>query len=102
MAKGKNCPNCGTVIEVENDKCAYCGTSYFDLSCIPINEPFYLKINLGTKDKPKIVTQKVVTTGVTIDYHTELMNACCGLSGNIVSFGSTPSPDYHFDFVSIR
>lgn len=41
-----NCPNCGAPIEIESNKCPYCGTYYFDLSCIDIDgqEPFYLKL----------------------------------------------------------
>lgn len=44
-----NCPNCGAPIDPQNNKCAYCKTSYFDLSAIDLNEnkPFYLKIKRG-------------------------------------------------------
>lgn len=28
MAKGKNCPNCGAVIDYDYDRCQYCGTPY--------------------------------------------------------------------------
>lgn len=60
--KGINCPNCGAPIDIERHKCAYCGTSYYDLSCIPFNEPFFLKINLGKKDNPKIITTQAIMT----------------------------------------
>ena len=45
----KNCPNCAAPYDVGLNKCPYCGTSYFDMSCIDINslEPFYLKIKSG-------------------------------------------------------
>ena len=45
----KNCPNCAAPYDVSLNKCPYCGTSYFDLSAIDINntEPFYLKIKSG-------------------------------------------------------
>lgn len=62
----RNCPNCGAPIDLEKSKCEYCGTCYFDISSIPINEPFYLRLNIGTEEKPVIVCQKVISTGVTI------------------------------------
>lgn len=45
----KNCPNCSAPYDVGLNKCPYCGTSYFDMSCIDINslEPFYIKIKSG-------------------------------------------------------
>lgn len=47
--KNLNCPNCGAPISPEENKCPFCGTSYFDLSAIDINDnkPFYLKIRIG-------------------------------------------------------
>ena len=54
----KNCPNCAAPYDVSLNKCPYCGTSYFDMSCIDINslEPFYIKLKMGDM----IVTSKVV------------------------------------------
>lgn len=54
----KNCPNCAAPYDVSLNKCPYCGTSYFDMSCIDINslEPFYLKLKMGDM----MVTSKVV------------------------------------------
>lgn len=60
--KDRNCPNCGAPIEIERCKCAYCGTSYYDFSCIPLREPFFLKLNLGSKDDPKIITTQAMMT----------------------------------------
>ena len=56
----KNCPNCAAPYDVGLNKCPYCGTSYFDMSCIDINslEPFYLKLKMGDMT----VTSKVVAT----------------------------------------
>jgi predicted RNA-binding protein with PUA domain len=36
-----NCPNCGAPISSE--KCPYCGTVFYDFSCIDLNEPTYIK-----------------------------------------------------------
>ncbi len=43
------CPRCGAPIDATKSKCPYCLTSYFDISCIDINdhEPFYLKLKRG-------------------------------------------------------
>lgn len=45
----RNCPNCAAPYDVALNKCPYCGTSYFDMSCIDINneKPFYLKLRTG-------------------------------------------------------
>ena len=45
----RNCPNCAAPYDVTLNKCPYCGTSYFDISCIDIDsfEPFYLKLKKG-------------------------------------------------------
>lgn len=66
--KHKNCPNCGAPIDIEKNKCAYCGTSYYDLSLMPLREPFFLKVNVGTRDKPQIITAKVFCSTMNINY----------------------------------
>lgn len=62
MPKGKNCPNCGAVYEIDKNKCPYCGTSYYDMSAIDFEdgEPFYLKIKTKMNGKTIYVTQLVV------------------------------------------
>ena len=47
--KGRNCPNCGAVFDERNIKCQYCGTLYYDLSTMPVGEPFFLTIKDGDK-----------------------------------------------------
>ena len=56
----KNCPNCAAPYDVSLNKFPYCGTSYFDMSCIDINneEPFYLKLRTGDYT----ITTKVVAS----------------------------------------
>lgn len=57
-----NCPNCGAVLEYDKHKCPYCGTSYFDMSCIDFEEgtPFYLKFKANVCGLPIYITQLVV------------------------------------------
>lgn len=54
----RNCPNCGAPYNAELSTCPYCGTSYFDMSAIDINEgrPFYLKLKMDDK----VFTSKVI------------------------------------------
>lgn len=44
MGKTRNCENCGAPIDMETEKCPYCGTSYFDFSNIEIDSPVILKL----------------------------------------------------------
>lgn len=60
--KKKNCPNCGAPYDVAENKCPYCGTYYFDMSCIDLSkqEPFYLKLKLPHMNGDIYLTQKVI------------------------------------------
>lgn len=60
-----NCPNCGGVIRLDADKCPFCGTPYYDISCIPLNKPFVLRFKIGEKT----IVQKVYTEGVEVTNH---------------------------------
>lgn len=52
MPKGKNCPNCGAPYDPELNKCPFCGTIYFDMSCLDFveNKPIYLKYRMNLRD----------------------------------------------------
>ena len=54
----RNCSNCGAPYKTELSTCPYCGTSYFDMSAIDINDrrPFYLKLKMGNM----VFTSKVI------------------------------------------
>ena len=45
---GKNCPNCGAVYTLEDVKCPYCNTLYYDLTAIDFtkNEPVFIKMRV--------------------------------------------------------
>ena len=49
----RNCINCGAPFDVELNKCPYCGTSYFDMSCLDLDsgKPFALKIKTKKMEK---------------------------------------------------
>lgn len=62
-----NCPNCGAAVDISEIKCPYCGTPYFNMSQIPFQKPFVLKINVGTEENPIIILQKVILTNMAIE-----------------------------------
>lgn len=66
-----NCPNCGAPYDLQLNKCPYCGTSYFDMSCIDIDggEPFYLKLKMnGMTITQKVLVDPNVSISVDTDY----------------------------------
>lgn len=65
MAEKTNCPNCGAPLEIENNKCSYCGTPYFDMSTVQIGgEPILLKI----KDAGHTIITKARLTNANLTY----------------------------------
>lgn len=70
--KGRNCPNCGAVLQSDVCKCPYCGTSYFDFCAMDIEDgkPFYLKFRHEWNGKPVEVTALVrLEPGLSIEHH---------------------------------
>lgn len=57
----RNCVNCGAPFNIELNKCPYCGTSYFDMSCLDLDsgKPFALKIKTKINGKNCFITQMV-------------------------------------------
>lgn len=58
----RNCPNCGAPYEVKLNKCPYCGTSYFDMSCLDMDghTPCYIKVKTMVGSKEAYVTLKAI------------------------------------------
>ena len=64
ITEQKNCPNCGAPYDINQIKCPYCRTSYFDISSISLdNEPIYLKI----KYNGKFITLKAFLSSASIN-----------------------------------
>lgn len=57
-----NCPNCGAEYRLEDVKCPYCESLYFDMSCIDFtnHKPMFLKLKVPYGDKDTYVTQCVM------------------------------------------
>lgn len=95
-----NCPNCGAPI-TPNAKCEYCGTYFLDIARIPLHEPFYLSLNIGTEEHPQVITEKVYTSGCKLTR--EPMYDCSpgrDFEGNICRFLSKTLSKYEFEFVA--
>lgn len=58
----RNCPNCAAPYDTQLNTCPYCGTSYFDMSCIDFEEckPVYLKLKTKIGNNTVYITQKVI------------------------------------------
>lgn len=63
-----NCPNCGAPITSE--KCPYCGTVFYDFSCIDIGSPSYIKL----KYNGRIVMCKAFVREATISIEPKFVN----------------------------
>ena len=78
MPTGKNCPNCGAPFDLGVDQCPFCGTIYFDLSCIDFTDskPIFLKIKtrLPPDGRPVTVTQRVLPRLEEIKVQTNTVN----------------------------
>lgn len=68
-----NCLNCGAPFDVDKEKCAYCGTSYYDMSALDINsdKPFMLKIKTRMSGTECYITQLVRVSEMSIETSAE-------------------------------
>ena len=97
----RNCPNCGAVIDETSNKCAYCETLYYDLSVIPLNKPFYLTLNVGTEEKPHLITTKVYATNVSITQEPPPVTYITDMEGGYRrSLHYSPHVTFNMEFVS--
>lgn len=97
----RNCPNCAAPYDVTLNKCPYCGTSYFDISCIDIDsfEPFYLKLKKGNNTfvSKVIIGDSCITFGdsyITFDTNGQLIKNKLMIEKNHVDI------DLHFESVT--
>lgn len=98
-----NCPNCGAVINPEQHKCSYCGTSYFDMSAIDFEDgkPFYLKIKTKWNGHDAFITQLVKPSLNTINL-TTTSDYCYGGKGQqLFSFKNENCLTTEISFLSI-
>lgn len=92
MREQLNCPNCGAPIVSE--KCAYCGTLFYDFSTIDVDKPCYLKI----KYQNAVVMLKAKVRHSELNMTTESTTAYDILETPIVAFTSSQFLDLSLDF----
>lgn len=96
--QGRNCPNCGAALESNICKCPYCGTSYFDISAINIDdgEPFYLKLKMRDPcGKETIIVTAFVRADPNLSITAEQDTLYCQIGNGYKAF-ATPT-QYHFN-----
>lgn len=67
-----NCPNCGAPIGMD-DRCSYCGTMFLDVSHIPLDEPFYLRVRCWSG----VITSKVVCKSLQVEMAIDTVPTIC-------------------------
>lgn len=94
-----NCPNCAAPIDPTQNKCQYCGTSYFDLSSIDFDDhkPIWLKI----KTPMGIITSKVIPSLDSIDFHSEYTDARDTYGNTICRFATRNIMIPHISFMGV-
>ena len=87
-----NCPNCGAPITAE--KCAFCGTLFYDFSAIEIGKPCYLKI----KHENNIFLVKAMATNAELNMNTETCDAYDVMGNHIISCVSKRDMNLSIEF----
>ena len=104
--KGKNCPNCAAVYTLEDVKCPYCGTLYYDLSAIDFtqNQPVFLKFRVPYGNTYVDLTQCAIPKLDTIEFTNEYVDATDSYGKTIKSFctGQTVTTNVQFNAVPYR
>ena len=99
----KNCPNCGAPYDMECNKCPYCGTYYFDMSCIDFtsNEPIYLKIKVPNGKQELCITQLVVPSVDSIEYSMDTTDAVDARGIHVATFRNSVQLNTNISFRAI-
>ena len=66
MGHGTNCPNCGAPIDPDQTRCAYCGTTYVDVTALRINAANWIRINVGTDERPQILEMRAYVSSCSL------------------------------------
>lgn len=100
MSKTTNCLNCGAPFDTDKEKCPYCGTSYYDMSAIDINndKPFMLKIKMGSM----YVTQLVrVSPDISFDITSDTVDCINDLGVPLQRFCTNQSLNINMMFEAV-
>jgi len=105
MSKTLNCPNCGAPLNPDANKCSYCGTSYFDMTSINIDdgEPFYLKLKRRTPDGGYDIITAFVRADPNLSITCEQDTIYCGGPGiGYKPFSSPARLEFSMNFHSVN
>lgn len=99
----KNCPNCGAPYDMEHNKCPYCGTYYFDMSCIDFtsDEPIYLKIKVPNGKQELYITQLVIPRIDSMEYSSDTTTAIDVYGTPIVTLRNSMQLNTNISFLAI-
>ena len=67
-----NCPNCGAPIE--DIRCPYCNTIFYDFAALSLDEPVYIRI----KNRGEIYMFKAVISNCDISIQSDTYDTYCG------------------------
>lgn len=103
MSKTKNCLNCGAPFDPDKEKCAYCGTSYYDMSALTIDgrSPFMLKIKVPMGDKYCYITQLVTANIGEISQSFDTIDYMAG-GRKVGQFSYTPTINTSISFTTVE
>lgn len=99
-----NCLNCGAPFDVNEEKCAYCGTSYYDMSALDINsdKPFMLKIKTIMNGSECYITQLVrAMPAMNIEMNTETVDVTDYRGASVFSLISNRSLTTNLTFQAV-
>lgn len=101
---GKNCPNCGAVYTLEDVKCPYCDTLYYDLTAIDFtkNEPVFIKMRVPQGNQVMDITQYAYPRlgDINISYDTVDVANPSGVIVKRFNYGCNMTTNITFDAVS--
>ena len=101
MSKYRNCMNCGAPIDLDVNKCPYCGTSYLNICGLKLDgkTPIVLKYEQDYNGH-KVITSALVVAkancSLTTTYDT--VYACGGSSQYLTSFCSVADSELELHF----
>lgn len=99
-----NCLNCGAPFDVGEEKCAYCGTSYYDLSAIDLDscKPFMLKIKVKMGGTDCFITQLVrPLPSCEMEMATDTVDITDGCGVSIAAYASNRTVTTNLSFAAV-
>ena len=102
--QGRNCPNCGAPLEADICKCPYCGTSYFDISAINIDdgEPFYLKLKRRAPDGGYDIITAFVRADSSLAITCTQDNPYCDMKAQWYAFQAPTQYEFEMNFHTVN